>query len=141
MARRHFRIETLEPRNMDSLDFHEVSADEKVILTVPVETVGEPLGVKIGGGVLEHVLFKVKLRALPGDLPETLEVDVSTMEIGETVHIGELPLPEGVEIIGDKNVPVIAVAGVKSDEEDEATEEVAPSSSEPEVISEKKEES
>jgi large subunit ribosomal protein L25 len=51
------------------VDFHEVAEDEQVTVTVPVETVGEPAGVKTGGGVLEHVLFKVKARALPKDLP------------------------------------------------------------------------
>jgi len=72
------------------VDFHEVSADEKVIITVPVESVGEPAGVKTGGGVLEHVLFKLKVRALPKDLPEFLEVDVSHLEIGQAVHLGDI---------------------------------------------------
>ncbi len=124
-------------QNILHLDFHEVSADEKVVLTVPVETVGESKGVKIDGGVLEHVLFKVKLRAVPDDLPDVLEVDVSDMAVGETIHIGELPLPEGVEIFGDKNVPVIAVSGAPTEEDDASPEEKG----EPEIISEKKEES
>ena len=56
------------------IDLHEVIETEKVTLVVPVETVGEPAGVKTGGGVLEHVLFKIKVRALPKDLPEVLQV-------------------------------------------------------------------
>src|SRR3954452_20435463 len=52
------------------VDFHEVSETEKVTLYVPVETVGEPVGVKTSGGVLQHVTFKLKVRALPKDLPE-----------------------------------------------------------------------
>src|SRR5689334_10321320 len=64
------------------IDLHEVTETEKVTVTVPVETVGEAAGVKTGGGVLEHVLFRLKLRALPKDLPEYLEVDVSALEVG-----------------------------------------------------------
>src|SRR5882762_3338179 len=92
------------------VDFHEVAENEKVTVNVPVETVGEAEGVKTGGGVLEHVLFKIKVRALPKDLPEVIEVDVSRLEIGQAIHLGEIPLPASVEVIGDKKVPVIAVA-------------------------------
>src|SRR5437870_11594248 len=83
------------------VDFHEVAENEKVTVTVPVETVGEAAGVKTGGGVLEHVLFKIKARALPKDLPEVITVDVSHLNIGQAVHLGEIPPPPGVEIIGD----------------------------------------
>src|SRR6185295_12531214 len=69
------------------VDFHEVAENEKVTIMVPVETIGEAVGVKTGGGVLEHVLFKLKVRALPKDLPEFIEVDVSKLEIGQSVHI------------------------------------------------------
>src|SRR5467141_1646076 len=76
------------------VDFHEVAENEKVTVTVPVETTGEAAGVKTGGGVLEHVLFKLKVRALPRDLPEVINVDVSQLEIGQTIHLNEIPLPE-----------------------------------------------
>ena len=59
------------------VDFHEVAENEKVTIMVPVETPGEAAGVKNGGGVLEHVLFKIKVRALPKDLPEVIMLDVS----------------------------------------------------------------
>ena len=55
------------------VDFHEVAEDEKVTIMVPVETVGEAAGVKNDGGMLEHVLFKIKVRALPKDLPEVID--------------------------------------------------------------------
>ena len=60
------------------VDFHEVAENEKVTVQVPVETIGEAAGVKNGGGVLEHVLFKLKVRCLPKDLPEQIIVDVTT---------------------------------------------------------------
>src|SRR6266571_3518744 len=85
------------------VDFHEVAENEKVTVMVPVETVGEAAGVKTGGGVLEHVLFKIRVRGLPKDLPEVINVDVSPLEIGQSIHLKEIPLPAGVEVIGDKN--------------------------------------
>src|SRR6266481_8381446 len=91
------------------VDLHEVSETEKVTIMVPVETVGEAVGVKTDGGVLEHVLFKIKARALPKDLPEFITVDVSHLNIGQAIHLGEIKAPLGVEFIGDKQIPVISV--------------------------------
>jgi len=123
------------------VDFHEVAENEKVTVKVPVETTGEAVGVKTGGGVLEHVLFKVTVRALPKDLPESLTVDVSNLNIGQAIHLGEIPSPAGVEIIGDKNIPVIAVAAPRTEEEEAAeAAEAAAAAGEVEMIKEKKEE-
>jgi large subunit ribosomal protein L25 len=92
------------------VDLHEVAPDEKVEITVPVETLGEPIGVRVDGGLLEHVLFKVRVRALPGDLPECIELDVADMQLGQTLHIGDMPVSDGVEILGDPGIPVVSVA-------------------------------
>src|SRR3954466_5135694 len=73
------------------VDFHEVAEDEKVTIMVTVETTGEAEGVKTDGGVLEHVLFKIKARALPKDLPEVITVDVTHLKIGQAIHLGEIP--------------------------------------------------
>ena len=99
------------------VDFHEVAENEKVIVQVPVETVGEASGVKNSGGVLEHVLFKLKVRCLPKDLPEHIAIDVTAMEIGKTIHIGEITAPAGVEILGDKKLPVVSVTAPRAEEE------------------------
>jgi large subunit ribosomal protein L25 len=122
------------------VDFHEVSEDEKVTVTVPVESVGEPVGVKTGGGVLEHVLFKLKVRALPKDLPEAILVDVTHLELGNSIHIGEIKAPPGVEILGGKNVPVLSVAAPLTEAQELAAEAAASDVAEPEMIKEKKEE-
>ena len=123
------------------VDFHEVSENEKVTVMVPVEPSGEAAGVKAGGGVLEHVLFKIKVRCLPKDLPEALLVDVSKLEIGQSVHIGEIPAPEGVEILGDKKIPVLSVAApiTEAEETAAAAEAGATSATDVEMIKEKKE--
>ena len=122
------------------VDFHEVAEDEKVTVTVPVETLGEAVGVKTGGSVLEHVLFRLKVRALPKDLPEVLNVDVSALEIGQAIHIGEITAPPGVEILGDKGIPVIAVAAPVTEAQEAAADAAAGAVAEPEMIKEKKEE-
>src|SRR6266850_3295094 len=126
--------------NILHVDFHEVAENEKVTIMVPVETTGEAVGVKTSGGVLEHVLFKIKARALPKDLPEQIIVDVSNLNIGQAIHLGEIPAPAGVELIGDKNIPVIAVAAPRTEEEEAAEAAAAAAPGEVEMIKEKKEE-
>jgi len=123
------------------VDLHEVAENEKVTVLVPVETTGEALGVKTGGGTLEHVLFKLKVRALPKDLPEVLVADVSHLEIGMAVHIGDMKAPPGVEILGDKQISVLAVAAPVSEAQEAALLEAATApTGEVEMIKEKKEE-
>jgi large subunit ribosomal protein L25 len=128
-------------RQMLHVDLHEVAEDEKVTVQVPVEAVGEAAGVKTGGGTLEHVLFKLKVRALPKDLPEFLQADVSHLEIGQAIHIGEMKAPPGVEILGDKHIPVLSVAAPVSEEQEAAALEAATTpAGEVEMLKEKKEE-
>src|SRR5437016_10939818 len=119
------------------VDFHQVAEDEKVTVMVPVETAGEAVGVKTDGGVLEHVLFKIRARGLPKDLPELITVDVTHLKIGQAIHLGEIQSPPGVELIGDKAIPVIAVAAPRTEEEEAAEAAAAPG--EVEMIKEKKE--
>jgi large subunit ribosomal protein L25 len=127
-------------RQMLHIDLHEVAENEKVTVQVPVEAVGEAVGVKTGGGTLEHVLFKLKVRALPKDLPEVLYADVSALEIGKAIHIGEMKAPDGVEILGDKHIPVLSVAAPVSEAQEAATLESATTpSGEVEMTKEKKE--
>jgi large subunit ribosomal protein L25 len=119
------------------LDLHEVAENEKVTVQVPVETTGEAAGVKNGGGTLEHVLHKLKVRCLPKDLPEEIIIDVTALEIGKSIHLGEITPPAGVEIIGEKSRTVVAVAAPRAEEEVAAT--AAPAAGDVEMIKEKKE--
>ncbi|MBM3846795.1 MAG: 50S ribosomal protein L25 [Verrucomicrobia bacterium] len=121
------------------IDFHEVAADETVTITVPVEPMGEATGVKTGGGTLEHVLFKLRVRGLPKDIPEVITVDVSALEIGKAIHIGEIPSLAGVEILGDKKLPVFSVAAPVTEAQEADTAAAAtPTAGEVEMIKEKK---
>jgi large subunit ribosomal protein L25 len=122
------------------IDLHEVAEDQKVTANVPVEPVGEAAGVKTGGGVLEHVLFNIKVRATPKNLPEVIHVDVSALEINKSLTLGEIKFPEGVEPVGKKELVVFSVAEPVSEvEEAAATAEAAPGAGEVEMIKEKKE--
>jgi large subunit ribosomal protein L25 len=120
------------------VDFHEVAENEKVTIHVPVETVGEAAGVRNGGGTLEHVMHSLKVRALPKDLPEQIVIDVTVLEIGKSVHIGEVKAPSGVEILGDKGRAVVTVSAPRAEEELATT--AVPAAGEVEMTKEKKEE-
>jgi large subunit ribosomal protein L25 len=121
------------------VDFHEVAEDEKVTVQVPVETTGEAAGVKVGGGTLEHILHKLKVRCLPKDLPDQILLDVTALEIGKSIHLGEVVPPTGVEILGDKHITVVAVAAPRA-EEVVATDAAAPAAGDVEMTKEKKDE-
>ncbi|HEX3625564.1 MAG TPA: 50S ribosomal protein L25 [Verrucomicrobiae bacterium] len=143
-AKRLALVQELQRHPIDGkivhVDFHEVAENEKVTVQVPVETTGEAAGVKTGGGVLEHVLFKLKVRCLPKDLPEQILVDVSILEIGKSIHIGEITAPQGVEILGDKKIPVVSVAAPRAEEEAAPAAEGAKGAADVEMTKEKKEE-
>ena len=117
------------------VDFREVSATEKMRTTVPVRAVGEPAGVKTGGGVLEFVMRELHVECLPKDLPDVIEVNVEKLEIGESLSIGDLVVPAGVTLVDPKDRAVFTVAAPMAEEEVAATEAVP---GEPEVIGEKK---
>ncbi len=124
------------------VDFHEVAENEKVTIQVAVEAEGEAEGVKNQGGTLEHVMFKIRVRGLPKDLPEYVTVDVSHLTIGQAIHLGDIKPPANCEIIGDRHLTVISIAAPRTEEE-EAAEAAAAAEAVPgevEMIKEKKEE-
>lgn len=121
------------------VDFHEVRPDELVTIRVPVEAKGECKGVK-GGGTLEHVLLKVRVRALPKDLPDQLVVDVTDLDVGKSIHLGEIPAPAGVELLGNKDVTVLACAAPVAAEAEATTPAAGAEGKQPEMIKEKKSE-
>jgi large subunit ribosomal protein L25 len=121
------------------VDFHEVAENELVTVMVPVETTGEAVGVKTGGGVLEHIVFKLKVRALPKNLPEQILIDVSDLQVGKSIHLGDVKAPEGVEIIGKKSTTVVAVAMPKTEVEAVPAEGATSAAGDVEMTKEKKE--
>ena len=120
------------------IDFHEVAEDELVTVMVPVETTGEAVGVKTGGGVLEHIIFKLKVRALPKNLPEQILIDVTELAVGKSIHLGEVKAPDGVEIMGKKSTTVVAVAMPKVEVEVAPVEGAVAAAGDVEMTKEKK---
>lgn len=118
------------------VDLHEIAADEKIKAQVVVEATGEAIGVKTFGGILENILRELQVECLPKDLPDKIEVDVSNLNVGETIHVSEISLPEGVQVLNAKDLVVFAVAAPAVEEEKPATEAAA--AVQPEVIKEKK---
>lgn len=125
-------------RNVLHVDLHEVAENETVTVFVPVETTGEPVGVKSGGGTLEHVLFRIKVRSLPKNLPEALVLDVSHLAVGTSIHLGDIQAPAGVEILGERKLTVVAVAAPLTEAAETAATDAAGATVQPEMIKEKK---
>ena len=123
------------------IDFHEVVATEKLRANVPVRPIGEPAGVKTGGGVLEYVMRELRVECLPQDLPDMIEVNVEKLEISQSIHVGDITPPKGVAFLDDKGQTVFLIAAPITEEELAAmTEAAAAPAGEPEVITAKVEE-
>ena len=116
------------------VDFHAVSADEKLHAHVTVDVVGEAVGVKTYGGRLELMLHDIEVECLPKDLPEIIKLNVAHLNVGDAIHLRDIQLPAGVVFRGDGDLTVLRIAASTT-----GTEEVAAEGpSQPEVIREKK---
>lgn len=120
------------------LDFHAVNENETIHAHVPLEAVGEPAGVKTSGGLLDHVLRSLDVECLPRTLPSVLTVDVSGLNVGESIHVRDLVLPEGVKALLDGGVTVFAVREAIVAAEPAAADAAGDANKQPEVINEKK---
>ena len=119
-------------------DFMRVSAKEKLRMNVPLHFTGgeDAPGVRIGGGMISHNVSDVEISCLPGNLPEYLEVDLSELEMDHSLHLSDIKLPEGVEIVAlthgaDHDLPIAAIHKTRAAvDEDAAEADVAPESEE-----------
>jgi large subunit ribosomal protein L25 len=104
------------------IDFQEVKMDEKITAAIPVSaSMGEPVGVS-KGGILEQAIHEIDVNCLPGDLPEAFEADISALEIGDSLHVSDIVLPEKVELISDPKLVIFQVNQPLEEEEPEAVE-------------------
>lgn len=120
-------------------DFFEVSLTEEIRVTVHVTTTGEPIGVKRDGGLLQHGVREIEIQCLPDRVPGHIEVDVSGLETGKAIHVGDLPLGEGIKVLTDAG-ELIATVGAPIVEEKVEAVAAAPEVAEPEVIKKGKKE-
>ena len=113
------------------LDLYEIHADEEVDVRVAIHLNGIPDGVRNFGGVLDFVHRDVEIRVLPGDIPASIDVDVTNLAIGHSIFVRDLVLAKG-EILDDPNVPVCTVVAPRTEEVAAPVAEVV--STEPELI-------
>jgi len=114
------------------LDLYEVRADEKITLEVPIHLSGTADGVRNFGGVLDQVLHRIQIRVFPGDIPASIEVDVTNLAIGKSIFVRDLNIPK-VEILQDASLPVCSVVAPRT-EEVAAPVATAEAPAEPELI-------
>jgi large subunit ribosomal protein L25 len=98
------------------LDLQEVKENEKMIINVAIRVMGEAYGVKTEGGILETATHRLRIRCLPKDLPSVIELDVSGLKVGESIHVGELKALEGVDYLDDKNQTVVLCVAPPAEE-------------------------
>ncbi len=117
---------------MRHVDFCRISLDKKIRASVPFKTIGEPPGVK-KGGVLEHALWELDIESLPLNIPDYIEVDVSNLNIGDSLLVSSLTIPEGVKALNDPDVAVVSIIAPRIEAAVEAP--AAPvEGAEPEVV-------
>jgi len=103
-------------------DFYEVTMDEMVTVEVPIHLVGKPEGTKVGG-ILEQIRRVIQVQCLPGDIPKDIDVDVSSLMIGDSIHVQDIQV-EKAKILSDTNFTIATVVPPVVEEEKKVEEEV-----------------
>lgn len=129
---REVQRDPVRSSNILHVDFYEVRADEKITVSVPVHLKGIPDGVRNFGGVLDHMRRELEIEVFPGDLPDSIDVDVTALAIGHSIFVRDIHL-ERAEILDDPDQPVATVAAPRAEEVAPVAVEEAPST-EPELI-------
>ncbi len=117
------QIDSLK-RKLVHADFYEIGMDRKLTIDLPIILLGDPVGVE-EGGELQHLKRDVQISALPSMLPEEIEVDISHLNIGDSIKVGDLSFAEGIEILDAEDVAIVNVTMIRTsalDEEEEGAE-------------------
>jgi large subunit ribosomal protein L25 len=131
-------------RQILHVDFQELVAGEKVVVSIPITLTGTAEGVRLSGGVLDQTLRELEIEVDPSNIPDHIEYDITNMVIGDSVHVSDLKVPEGVEIQDDPDTSVAVLAAPRAVIEEaaapaEAVEGEGGVAAEPEVIGRGKE--
>jgi large subunit ribosomal protein L25 len=129
------QIDPLQRKTLHT-DFYEVTMDEMVIVEVPVHLMGKPEGTKMGG-ILEQVRRVIQIQCFPGDIPKSIDIDVSPLKIGDSIHVQDIKV-EKAKIISDTNFTIATV--VPPVVEEKVVEAVVPEAVEGAEVKEKEEE-
>ncbi len=110
-------------RNYLHIDFYEIDMDRKITVGIPIVTVGRSVGVE-RGGVLQIIRRELEVQCLPFEVPESIEIDVTDMDMGDSIHLEDISLDGEVEFMGESNLTVVTVLSPKLEEEPEEEEEL-----------------
>jgi large subunit ribosomal protein L25 len=97
-------------------DLYEVDVNRTITVDVPIHLSGTPVGVELGGGILEHALRELEVECLPRAIPEEIVADVRALALGDSLHVRDLVLPPGVELITDPDLSVVSVVAPRAEE-------------------------
>lgn len=126
------------------VDLIHIAMDKEIRVTVSFDLVGEAVGVKAEGGFVDFITREVEIECLPGNIPESIEIDISNLHLNHTIKIGDVVPPEGVKIIDDPASVIVLIGAPTREEEvvvEEAEEEeIISKEEEPELIKKEKEE-
>jgi large subunit ribosomal protein L25 len=125
-------------RQILHVDFQELVAGEKIVVRIPIILVGVPDGVRMDGGILDQTMRELEVEVDPSNIPNHIDVDVTKMTIGSSLHVSDLTLPEGIEVVDDDDASVAVVSAPRAAIEEVAATEEAATTAEPEVIRAKK---
>jgi large subunit ribosomal protein L25 len=114
------------------IDLKRIAMDKMMKVSVPIQLVGVPVGVKSQGGILEHTLREVEIECLPNDIPSHLDVDVSALELNGAIHVSDLPHSGSIKFLDDEGLTVAHVAAIREEVAAETVDAVA-TAAEPEV--------
>ncbi len=111
-------------RNLYHLSFFSIGSQASVEVTLPLHFIGESVGVKVGQGTLDTNINEITVQCAPDQIPNSIEIDISSLEVGDALHVNELTLPEGVRAVGEGDRVVVSVLQSRgaTTEEGEAAE-------------------
>jgi large subunit ribosomal protein L25 len=130
---REIQRNPVRPADVIHLDLYEVKADEKITVKVPVHLVGTPDGVRNSGGVLDHSIREMEIEVFPGDIPPSIDIDVTALTIGHSIYVRDVNVPK-VRILNDPDIPVCSVVAPRAEEVVAPVVGEVPVTAEPELI-------
>ena len=122
------------------VDFQELVAGEKVTVDVPLVYVGVPEGVRLSGALLEQILHSIEVLVDPANIPNHIDVDVTELAMGHSLHVRDIPLGAGIEVLTDEDATICAVVAPRAVVEETPAAEEEAAAAEPELIRKPKEE-
>lgn len=98
------------------VDFQILRDDEEIVVEIPLTFVGEALGVKLDNGILTYVAHEIEISCLPKSIPDKIEIDISQLRLGESIHAEQIALPEGVKLAGNADQTIVSIVASRPDD-------------------------